>query len=102
MVRVHLSGFPAPDRMDDPMAIRAIFAAAALRLQAALGPLVYLANLDDDAFLVVLTDASALDAATRNLTEPITLEHGEIRLQVRVEKIDNAAIETLARPAARI
>lgn len=96
VLRLQLSGFRAPDGSEDPVAVGAVLAAAALRLQAALDPPAYLAALDDDAFLVIPEDAESLDAAVLALADPLSVGGREIRLQVRVERLSPSEMRALA------
>lgn len=87
VLRVHLTGFRAADGADGPPAIGAVLATAGQRLRAALDPPTYLAKLDDDSFLVVLSNAGSPDFPAHVLADPITVENASIQFQVRVEEL---------------
>lgn len=94
--RIHLSGFRGNHGVDDAATVRTVLASAAQRLQAAFPPPAYLAKLEDDTFLLVLTDASSLDAAAQILADPVCLEVGEVSPGVSVETLSVDEITELA------
>lgn len=93
--RFHLSGFRAADGFDDPEVVRAVLATAAQRLQVAFPPPTYVAKLEEDTFLVVLTGTRFFDAAAQTLADPIETAHEDISLAVRVDEVGLDAMMAL-------
>lgn len=96
VARIHLSGFRGISEVDDPATVRTVLAAAAQRLQSVFLAPAYVAKLEEDVFLVAVTDSTPLEAAAEALAEPIPVDAGTVTLTVRVEALNAQQVAELA------